>query len=117
MLLAEKLYSQGEVFNGPWNFGPDDAAMRTVGNLAEEIVQCWGSGVVRVAPDANAPHEAGLLHLNCDKARFQLEWQPKWGFEQAVMETVAWYKAYFAKSNIEDMAQGQIKSYMGQAGF
>ena len=119
MLLAEKLYvGDGPVtgakdYSGAWNFGPDDAAMRTVGELAEEIVTCWGSGTVNVAPDANAPHEAGLLHLNCDKARFELGWQPQWDFAQAVMETVAWYKAYFANSNIEEMAQVQIKSYMG----
>jgi CDP-glucose 4,6-dehydratase len=111
MLLAERLYG-GLPYNGAWNFGPDDASMRTVGDLAEKIVECWGSGGVRQEIDGNAPHEAGLLHLNCDKARFELGWQAKWDFEMAVQMTIDWYKGYFGKQDVEQVTRRQIEEYM-----
>ena len=40
-------------------------------------------------------HEAGLLKLNCDKALFDLQWQPTLQFEETVRLTVEWYKAFY----------------------
>ena len=78
LALASKLYSTGHEFSGSWNFGPRVESTRTVRDLAEKIVACWGQGSIEVAQQQGAPHEAGLLHLNCDKAIQQLGWTPRW---------------------------------------
>jgi CDP-glucose 4,6-dehydratase len=40
-----------------------------------------------------APHEAGSLHLQIDKAHHQLGWRPRWAFATTVERAVAWYRA------------------------
>jgi CDP-glucose 4,6-dehydratase len=42
--------------------------------------------------DLNAPHEAGLLHLQIDKAYHRLGWQPRWDYATTIARTVAWYR-------------------------
>jgi CDP-glucose 4,6-dehydratase len=74
-----------------WNFGPEPAGCRNVGELADAIVRAWGQGRWE-AGDARGPHEAGLLRLSVEKARSRLQWMPVWGFEQAVAHTVEWYR-------------------------
>lgn len=73
MILAANLLFEPKKFSGAWNFGPRAESIRTVKELAEAVVKYWGSGRVLVDRDMNAPHEAGLLHLNCDKANQLLE--------------------------------------------
>ena len=35
------------------------------------------------------------MKLNCDKALFDLQWQPTLKFEETVKITVEWYKHYY----------------------
>ena len=37
-------------------------------------------------------HEAAQLSLSIEKAQSMLDWQPRWGFETAVAETIIWYR-------------------------
>ena len=112
LLTASMLYNEPARFSGPWNFGPDTDSIRTVGELAQKIIECWGSGSTEVAEIKNAPHEARLLHLNCDKARSLLGWRPRWGFERAIEETVGWYKEVCSGSPALEVSRRQIKEYM-----
>jgi len=76
-----------------WNFGPTIQNSRTVGELVDRIVACWGTGGWRDVSSPDAPHEATLLRLDIKKAERELGWMPRWSFERAVEQTVAWYKA------------------------
>ena len=114
LLLTTKLLSEPGRFSGAWNFGPAAGSSRPVGELAREIVAVWGGGTIEVAPSASDPHEAGLLHLNWDKAQIQLGWQPRWGFQRAVSETVGWYRAVAgAGASALAVSRHQIASYQG----
>ena len=62
------------------------------------------------APDA--PHESGLLHLNCDKARRLLHWRPKWDFDRTIKETVFWYKHVESGESAVALTKQQIMDYM-----
>jgi len=95
-----------------WNFGPAPQGFKTVQNLAEETIRCWGRGTWRHRRLKAAPHEAALLTLCCDKARRQLGWRPAWGFATAVEQTVAWYRAWHAgEDDLQALGREQIAAY------
>lgn len=112
LLTAARLFHEPKRFSGPWNFGPDAKSIRTVGELVRMVVAEWGSGQIEVSPQANAPHEAQLLHLNCDKANQLMQWRPKWDAERAVAETVRWYRGVFEGQSALDLSRRQISEYM-----
>jgi CDP-glucose 4,6-dehydratase len=113
--LAAKLYRAPGRYGGAWNFGPGTDAMHSVRQLAARVVRHWGRGRVVVRRRRGAPHEAGLLHLNCDKARFELGWRPVWNFDRTVAETVAWYKALAGGASARELSLKQIARYMEDA--
>ena len=115
LLLASRLYAAPQKYSGAWNFGPTSDAAHTVGELAKGIVQNWGSGRITVRRPHNAPHEASLLHLNCDKARLELGWKPAWNFNRTVDETVRWYKNAPGNADVRELGRRQIDSYMEAA--
>ena len=78
----------------------------------EQVVTLWGSGMVKIKPEAEAPYEANLLQLNPDKARIDLGWQPCWGMERSIAETVAWYKRTHAGEAAQEVSLSQINSFM-----
>jgi len=92
LLLAEILAAQGEAYANTFNFGPALEANRSVRELVEACLQHW-PGSWRDLSDLTAPHEAGRLHLQIDKAHHQLGWRPRWDFATTVERTVAWYRA------------------------
>jgi CDP-glucose 4,6-dehydratase len=112
LMIAASLLKEPKRFAGAWNFGPRSESIRTVRDLAEAAAAQWGDGKVEVAPQANAPHEAGLLHLNCDKAHQLLGWHPLWDFGRTVAETVQWYRAVTAGAPALEVSSKQIQSYM-----
>ncbi len=112
LLTAVNLLDQPRDFSGAWNFGPDTKSIRTVGDLAQMIVTEWGEGRVEIAPQVNAPHEARLLHLNCDKAHQLMQWHPRWDVARAIAETVGWYRGVHEGGNVLDISSRQISAYM-----
>jgi len=94
LMLAQKLYESPKEFSGSWNLGPSMTSIKTVKELAERIIAIFGAGSIKIGDVDLTKHEAGLLHLNCDKAIHFLGWQPVWDFDQTVFQTVEWYKGY-----------------------
>lgn len=96
--LAETLAEAGasnharpNPFCGAFNFGPSLEANRPVRQLIEEALLHWPGQWLDLS-ELDAPHEAGRLHLQIDKAHHQLGWQPRWPFATTVQRTVAWYR-------------------------
>lgn len=112
LLLASMLIEAPREYSGSWNFGPRSESIRTVRDVAERIAGLWGHGTVQERPQANAPHEAQTLALNCDKANRLLGWQPKWDFERAVAETVSWYRRVAVGESVDQVSSQQVFSYM-----
>lgn len=112
MALGAKLLESPQEFSGSWNFGPSEARSYTVGELAEGIIQRWGSGRLEVESNEKAPHEARYLMLCCDKAHRLLDWRARWDFNRTVDATVDWYKGMHQGRNCRDLSIGQIKNFM-----
>jgi CDP-glucose 4,6-dehydratase len=96
-----------------FNFGPEQAAQRTVQEVVEEVVLHWKGTWVDHTPE-KAPHEAAVLTLDISKARDLLGWHPRWSFEAAITETIFWYRHAFqaGPSEIAAMTRDQIRRYM-----
>ncbi len=90
--LAEALASEPDPPCEAFNFGPQLQSNRPVGELVETILRHWpGHWIDR--SDPAAPHEAGLLHLQIDKAHHRLGWKPLWDYGTTIERTVGWYRA------------------------
>jgi CDP-glucose 4,6-dehydratase len=95
LLLAERLLeahgaSNANPYTDAFNFGPSLESNRSVRELIEQALLHW-PGQWTDLSDSTAPHEAGRLHLQVDKAHHQLHWRPRWAFETTVERTVGWY--------------------------
>ncbi len=98
-----------------WNFGPDAASEVTVGEVAERLCAAWGGGIVPVvAGHRMAGKEAQMLTLDSTKARRELGWAARWGLDEALGATAAWYQAWNAGANMREFTVNQIAAYCGR---
>lgn len=95
LMLGRGLAEQGRELAEGWNFGPSDARMVSVRDVATVMHDAWPRVVVRLEPDPSAPHEAGILQLSSAKARARLGWESVVPFAEAVRLTVGWYRRYY----------------------
>jgi CDP-glucose 4,6-dehydratase len=112
LLLATCIHKNPKQFRGSYNFGPDSGEMHTVEDLAKELVRMWGSGEIMITKKDDDLPEAGLLHLNCDKAHHYLGWHSKWNFKKTVEQTVKWYKSVKNGQSAKIITKQQIIEYM-----
>jgi len=111
LLLAEKQYND-MIFEGAYNFGPNDENCVSTEDLADMFCTVWGSGATwRMQGDAG-PHEANFLKLDCSKSKAVLGWRPRWDIKTTVEKTVEFAKA---QSDNERLAcvDRQIIEYFG----
>ncbi|MFA6335711.1 MAG: CDP-glucose 4,6-dehydratase [Bacteroidales bacterium] len=111
MLLAKKMWENPTKYCEGWNFGPRPESISTVCEVASKVLENYGSGELRDLSDPKALHEAELLMLDINKARFLLGWEPKWNINDTVKMTVDWYKRY-KSMNVYDLCVEQINEYI-----
>jgi len=111
LLLGARLYEEPEKFGGAWNFGPPSSQVRTVIEVAEHIVNRYGSGSIITNKNTPKHHEANLLQLNCDKANQYLGWYPRWDVEQTLNMTSDWYKKVNNGMVAKDVTNQQLQEY------
>ena len=102
---------QGGDYCKSWNFGPNNSANKTVGEVVGDVLRLWGSGEMQVARDPDAPHEDHWLQLNCDRADHYLNWSPTWNYPESIRETVHWYRAYQDGAKVPALTDSQIETY------
>lgn len=111
LLLAQQMAENPAQYGEAWNFGPEESSFLSVGSLVDRIVKAWGEGSWEDHSKPEALHEANLLKLDISKAKSLLGWSPLWNIDQAIAETVAWYRQYPA-GNMHDLCCRQIDDYM-----
>ncbi len=110
LLLAERLATACACYATAFNFGPALEANRPVRELVEAALQHW-PGDWQDLSELAAPHEAGRLHLQIDKAHHQLSWRPRWDFSTTVARTVAWYRAVHEGASALDCCLADLEVY------
>jgi CDP-glucose 4,6-dehydratase len=115
--VAQQLFGpDGPRFAKAWNFGPDCNDDATVGEVAEIASRLWGEGArVERAISPQSAHEAGSLRLDSSLARIELGWKPRWSLDQALANTIAWYKASIQGANLVNISLDQIRAYEAAA--
>ncbi|MBN2519284.1 MAG: CDP-glucose 4,6-dehydratase [Bacteroidales bacterium] len=108
--LGARLMEEPEKFAEAWNFGPKIENITNVGELVEILITKYGKGTWIDGSKPDALHEATLLALDINKAKYKLGWQPLLNLEQTIELTVNWYKNY-ADMNVCDICLQQIADY------
>jgi CDP-glucose 4,6-dehydratase len=115
LLLAERLCTAAAGMAQAWNFGPEAAENRSVSEVANALVAALGRGRIEVVAEANAPHEAHLLTLDCAKAYSRLGWRSRLDFAEAVSMTAIWYAAWARGDNMTTVTRRQIAAFTAAA--
>lgn len=114
--LAWRLCQQdGDRFAEGWNFGPADASVTTVEDLARRLVAAYGAGAVEIARDPAQPHEAGLLRLDCSKAAARLGWRGIWDVGTTAQRTAGWYREQRAGTAAVRLMDADLAAYTAAA--
>ena len=109
--LAQKLYEEGTAYAEGWNFGPNDEDAKPVQWIVERLTQQWGDDASWERDNADHPHEAHYLKLDCSKAKMRLDWQPRWNLARTLEMIVAWQRAYMTKEDMKLKTLEQIAAY------
>jgi CDP-glucose 4,6-dehydratase len=113
LTLAQALWQSAEL-DGPWNFGPAERDARPVAWLVARMSRQWPEELPW-ALDRSAhppgPHEARYLRLDSSRARIHLGWAPRWGLEDGLDATLAWYRAYGEQEDMRALTLEQIEAF------
>jgi CDP-glucose 4,6-dehydratase len=111
LVLAQRLYEDGQLFAEGWNFGPKDEDCKSVGWILDKMVAQWGGSATWELDENNNPHEAGYLKLDCSKAAMHLGWYPKLRLEQTLEGIIKWHKAFLDGANMREICLTEIRNY------
>lgn len=111
LVLAEKLYTEGNEFAEAWNFGPKSEDVKPVQWIVEKMALQWGDKVKWNVDTEEHPHEAHYLRLDCSKANENLHWHPQWDLPHALQKIIKWHKAILDGKDMQNMCIEQINEY------
>jgi CDP-glucose 4,6-dehydratase len=111
LILAKKLYENGNEFAEGWNFGPKDEDAIPVELLTSKIAKLWGENASYSVVGGQHLHEAGFLKLDCSKSKARLGWIQKWNIDKALEKTIEWFKGYKNNEDMNVISLKQIKEY------
>jgi CDP-glucose 4,6-dehydratase len=98
LTLGSRLWERTSIQSGSaYNFGPDATVDQPVETLMASMSRLWpGARWELDAATKDAPKEATLLKLCCDRAQAELRWRPVLTFDECVRFTTDWYRDYYA---------------------
>ncbi len=113
LTIAQKQY-ENRRYAGFYNVGPDDCDCVTTGELVDLFCTCWGEGASWInQADANAPHEANFLKLDCSKVKAVFGWKPRWHIAQCMEMTCRFSKVWLAGGDIPGEMDQEIDEFLG----
>ena len=110
IMLAEKLYLEGENWAEAWNFGPKESSCISVKSMVEKICVFMG-GNYEIQKNSEY-HEATYLKLDSSKANNRLQWQTKLTIEEAVEWISKWHIDYMKGQDMQMITIQQIQKYI-----
>ncbi len=110
LLLAEKLYTEGQKWAEGWNLGPYPENNGTVLEVAKAMCFLLG-GEYEIITEKQF-HESMRLELDIAKAEKRLHWSPCLNRQETLHMTADWYAAYLAgHTPMKPFSLQQIKTY------
>lgn len=111
LVLAERLYLEGDKYAEGWNFGPEDEDVKPVSEVIEYLAERWGGGLSWVHDKSEQPHEAQLLKLDISKAKTFLKWAPRWNLFTTLDSIVEWHKEWCRGGDVKAVTLEQINKF------
>ena len=100
LTIAAKQY-EDKKYQGYYNVGPDDCDCVTTGDLVDLFCKYWGEDAKwENQAEANAPHEANFLKLDCSKVKSTFGWQPRWHIDECMEKVCEFSKVCLAGGDI-----------------
>lgn len=117
LTIAQRQY-EDKKYAGFYNVGPDECDCVTTGQLVDIFCDKWNQDIPESQhiswinkSEANAPHEANFLKLDCSKIKRVFGWKPRWGVEEAIEKTVDWAKVYLFGGGVSECMEKQIYDF------
>jgi CDP-glucose 4,6-dehydratase len=99
---------------GQWNFGPENASLKTVGDVVDLAKELWGpTANWNYTPEENAPHEDNFLFLDSSKAQEALGWRNLLSLHQSISETIDWEKQVLTNGNALEVSRKAVQGFLG----
>ena len=112
LMLAMRQYEDHSLADC-YNIGPDDCDCVETGKLVDLFCEKWGDGASwKNVAEANAPHEANFLKLDCSKIKSVMHWKPRWHIADAIEKTAEWSRVYLAGGDVNAVMEKQIKEFL-----
>lgn len=111
--LTEQLVTNGESFNGAWNFGPGDKDAKSVEWIVMKLCSLWGNDASYEVTPHPQSHEATYLKLDISKSVALLNWHPKWSLDKAISTIIDFTKSWQNKEDLRQVCVRQIEEYFG----
>lgn len=111
LLLAEKLFDDGESYAQAWNFGPSEDDAKPVSWIVNRLTEAIPCAAWKT--DSNPqPHEAGYLKLDSSKARNILGWKPRWNLDTSLQKIIDWHSYWKNGGDMQSFSLAQIADYL-----
>lgn len=109
--LGVALNKKNNEFQGSWNFGPEKGDNKSVNEILN-IAKSLGFNLEIKFEENNSKKEAKYLSLNIEKAKYKLNWKPKWNSKIALEHTLNWYKDFYNDNDASLLLKNEILSYL-----
>lgn len=114
LMIAMKQY-EDKRFAGWYNVGPDDCDCVTTGELVDLFCKTWGEGAAWVnRAEANAPHEANFLKLDCSKIKGTFGWKPRWHIHECMNMVCRFSRIWLEGGDTAEEMDREIKEFVGE---
>lgn len=111
LTIAQKQYEDIQ-YAGFYNVGPDDCDCVTTGELVTLFCKHWGEGAAwENQAEADAPHEANFLKLDCSKIKAVFNWKPRWHIDKCMEMVCSFSKIWLAGGNVAEEMDREIADF------
>lgn len=109
--IAARQYDD-HTFAGNYNVGPDDCDCMATGDLVDLFCKYWGEDAAwENQAEANAPHEANFLKLDCSRIKQTFNWKPRWHMDECMQKVCEFSKVWLSGGNIDAEMNKEIKDF------
>ena len=113
LMVGQKLLEGNREFGTAFNFGPPSEDVLPVEDIILRVRKEWPAVKYRCETDGHQPHEAGVLTLDCAKARSMLGWYPIWTLSTSLQRTISWYRGFYEADTVS--SEMNLEQYIADA--
>lgn len=112
LTIARRQYEDRR-YAGFYNVGPDDCDCVTNGELVDLFCRCWGEGAAwENRAEADAPHEANFLKLDCSKVKATFGWKPRWHIAECMEMVCRFSKVWLGGGDVPAEMDREIAEFL-----